>query len=115
MSSSENLSLSGIGRIIAAGLLLIILLFVATNVIEVNHASKYLVVQGLGGGVTAHTTPGPKFQGGGYITVYDKRSQFSFNKNEDGTVDNSISIQFAEGGTAKVYGVLSWEMPSNEQ
>lgn len=114
----ENIDLRRIGRLVLGALALIVGAFVSFSLFEVNHASKILVIQSLTGSLHAYTTSGPKPQMGGTATIYDKRSQFSFSskKNQGAeSVDESIKVQFAEGGTAKVSGVLSWEMPSDEK
>jgi regulator of protease activity HflC (stomatin/prohibitin superfamily) len=98
------------GGYIAGGILAVILLF---GIVVVNDADKILVVQGLGGGLTSYTDAGPKAQWFGKCTFYKKRDQFSFSSKPDqgSKKDESLPVQFNDGGTAKVSGVISWEMP----
>jgi hypothetical protein len=102
------------GSYIAAAVLFIFLLF---GVVEYNDANEILVVQGIGGGLTAYTDAGPKPQWFGKCTTYKKRDQFSFSSKTDqgNKKDESLPVQFNDGGTAKVSGVISWEMPMSQE
>ena len=102
------------GGLIAAAIVSVFLLF---GVVEYNDADKILVVQGIGGGLTAYTDAGPKPQFFGKCTTYKKRDQFSFSSKKDqgSKKDESLPVQFNDGGTAHVSGVISWEMPMSQE
>lgn len=66
------------------------------------------------GELTVYTDPGVKKIWWGHCTRYPRREQYSFSRaiNEGKTgVDESITSRFNDGGTAKLSGVVSWEMP----
>lgn len=87
-------------------------------VCEELDAAHIMVVQSpVDGKLTWHNTPGPKWQGGGKVTVYNKRNQFWFsNKKDQGKPDDeSIKIRFNDGGHAMMSGSVAWEMPTDEK
>ena len=95
-----------------AGLCALALL--APNLAEQLDAQDYMVIQYPWGELTVKTEPGIYTQWFGKVTKYHRRDQFSFSKAPDQGrgVDESIHVQFNDGGLAKISGVISWEMPS---
>jgi hypothetical protein len=75
-----------------------------------------MVIQSITGDLACYTEPGPKYQGMGTVTKYPRRGTYNFDRhvvNGDGKIieDNGKQLQFNEGGTAKLYGTVNWEMP----
>jgi len=102
------------GSIIA----LLITVVIALNSITWLDARHVMVVQYPNGQLAAFTEPGPQAVWMGSVTKYDRRSQYTFDK--DPKVCKNVSkdgdagpqtIRFSEGGHAQLCGALSWEMP----
>ena len=90
------------------------LLFVTCfQMFEQVDASEVMVVQSPMGSLSVYTDAGIKWQGFGKITLYRKRSQFSFSAKKDvgNKDDQSLPVMFNDGGSAHLSGVISWEMP----
>lgn len=79
--------------------------------VESNNASQVLVITSPSGSVTVYETPGWHWQGFGTAVHYNRRGTFSFS-NLDGK-DESMEIRFNDSGTARVSGVLNYELTSN--
>lgn len=109
MFSTRSISLTLLGIFLVA--------FVAIgipNMVENLDAKEIMVIQSLTTGeLTVYTDPGPKWQGFGKVTTYPRRDQYSFSSSKDqgATGDQSIKTGFNDGGSGKVSGVMSWEMP----
>lgn len=98
--------------------ILILAIYMSGEVFEYLPANEILVVQSpFSGTLTVYVQQGTKWQGFGSVTHYRKRSLFSFSSKKDqgGHQDESIKVQFAEGGSANVSGVGSWEMPMDNK
>lgn len=93
--------------------LLIITAIAVPNLIETLDAKEVMVIQSVTGELTVYTDPGPKWQGFGKVTTYPRRDQYSFSsaKDQGAEIDLSIKTGFNDGGTGRVSGVMSWEMP----
>ena len=90
------------------------LIFAMFNMFTVLDASEVMVIQYPTGNVAVKTEPGMYGQWFGNITRYKRREQYSFsNKKDQSEDDQSLKIQFNDGGSAKISGVVSWEMPLN--
>lgn len=103
-------------KVLKAGAAIVIGLFLlvsVSSIFEQVDANEILVVQSPTGKLTVHTTPGIKWQGFGKVTLYEKRSQFSFSAKADQgeKKDQSLPVMFNDGGSAHLSGVMSWEMP----
>lgn len=93
---------------------IIFLIFTMFNMFTVLDASEVMVIQYPTGTVAVKTEPGMYGQWFGNITRYKRREQYSFsNKQDQSESDQSLKIQFNDGGSAKISGVVSWEMPLN--
>lgn len=103
-----------LGLAIGAVVILVLGLFIAPiavmNLWEVLDANEVMVIQSIGGTLTVHTEPGPKWQGWGKVTKYPRRAQYSF-VTEGEKNDNSKKLRFNDGGHANLSGAVSWEMP----
>lgn len=91
----------------------ILLIFTMFHMLTVLDASEVMVIQYPNGKVAVHTEPGTYMQWFGTVTRYKRREQYSFSsiREQSDTVDQSMKIQFNDGGSAKISGVASWEMP----
>lgn len=90
--------------------------FLASKSFETLEANEYMVVQSMTGNLTAHFTPGPKWQGFGTVTKYPMRNNLSFLRADPETKrDLSIGVQFNDGGHCTVEGSLSYELPASER
>ena len=95
-------------------LMLAFLVFGSTSLFEHIDANEILLVQSpVKGVVTAHTTPGIKWQGFGRVVVLLKRTQFWFSAAVDQgkKEDESLRIRFNDNAHAKISGSISWELP----
>lgn len=115
MSEKNILLTSKTWTLTAIGGLCIVFLLLAGNIIEMVESTDVVVIQYPSGTLKVVTEPGPAMQLFGSVTKYPLRSQFSFSAaNDQGNAKNeSIQIRFNDGGTARVSGVVSWEMPSD--
>lgn len=102
-------------KLILSGLVggFIVLVFTMFHMLTVLDASEVMVIQYPTGKVAVHTEPGTYMQWFGTVTRYKRREQYSFSsiREQSDTVDQSMKIQFNDGGSAKISGVASWEMP----
>ena len=65
-------------------------------------AQELVVIQSVTGDLACHTTPGPKWQGFGKVTTYQRRAQYEF--------DNRV--RFNDGGHADHFvGSIQFELP----
>lgn len=106
-----NSSLTG-GRIAAIAIAAVVgvgLIISIPQLAETLDAREIMVIQSpFSGDLSVYTEPGMKAQMFGKVTKYMRREQYSF---KSGTADNSIKIGFNDGGSGRVSGVMSWEMP----
>lgn len=104
-------------KLILAGILLslIVCVFAAFHIFTVLDSGEVMVIQYPNGSVAVYTEPGMYGQWFGGVTRYKRREQYSFSnkhdQNDKGINDQSLKIQFNDGGSAKISGVVSWEMP----
>lgn len=94
---------------------LLIIIFISTKMFTVLDAGEYMVIQYPTGSVNVATEPGIYGEWLGTVTRYKRREQYSFSAtgNDNNAIDRSLRIQFNDGGSAKISGVVSWEMPDN--
>lgn len=100
-----------------AGIVTILLALCYGSLFEDLDANQYMVVQApWTGKLTWHMAQGTKWQGFGTVTKYPRQTHFSFGANsKDGRPDGlPLKIKFNEGGEAKIFGSLSWNMPTEE-
>jgi len=102
--------------LILAGAVIAVILspFFIMGAVEVLDAKDIMVIQSpFSGELSVYTDPGPKLQMWGKVTTYPRRDQYSFSSasNQGQPGDQSISTGFNDGGTGKISGVVSWEMP----
>lgn len=72
------------------------------TLVENVDADEIMVVQSpLKGRLTWHTTPGVKWQGGGKVTTYKRRSIYTF----------QAPVQFNDGGKGTIHGSIQMDMP----
>ncbi len=81
------------------------------KLIESNNASEVLVITKPSGNVEVYDEPGWHWQGFGEPVHYPRRGTFSFEASQDG--DDTVEIRFNDSGTARISGVLNYEMSSN--
>ena len=93
---------------------ILIVIFISSKMFTVLDAGEYIVIQYPTGAVKVGTEPGIYGEWLGTVTRYKRREQYSFAaSNEHDQVDRSLRIQFNDGGSARISGVVSWEMPDN--
>lgn len=65
------------------------------------------------GTLECKTAPGTYLKMGSTVEIYKRRDQYVFAEPPPNSreVDNSIKVQFNDGGVAHLSGVVSWEMP----
>ncbi|MCL5407188.1 MAG: SPFH domain-containing protein [Patescibacteria group bacterium] len=104
-------------KLVIAGIVLLLLVWGSFQLVENLDANHIMVIQSPMGKLTWYDTPGPKWQGFGKVTKYEKRKQFWFSSKADqGDITNqSIKIRFNDGGHAFVSGSLAWEMPRGNE
>lgn len=107
-----------IAALIVAGILLLVTLAISGSLWENLEADQIMVVQSpLSGQLTWHISPGIKWQGGGSVTKYHRRSQFWFagkGKGGNRSGDESVKVRFNDGAHATISGSLAWEMPVDD-
>lgn len=101
--------------ILASAVLLFITVAILTpSLFEDVDASDIVVIQSpTSGELAVYTEPGLKWQGFGKVTIYPRRSQFSFSSDKDQgkDKDESLHTRFNDGGDGTISGTLSWAMP----
>jgi hypothetical protein len=101
--------------IVALSVFLGVFALIASFGLVVSVDAKQLVViqNPFNGHLSVYTEPGPVWQGWGTVTRYPRRDQYSFSaaKDQGHDSDQSIKTGFNDGGTGRVSGVMSWEMP----
>ncbi len=93
------------------------LLTLSSSLVEQVAADEIAVVQDpIDGDLHFYFTPGLKIQNFGTVTKYKKESQYWFSSQADqgGSVDQSISIRFNDGGHARMSGSVRWKVPVDE-
>lgn len=85
------------------------------KMIESNNASEVLVITKPSGDIVVYSEPGWHWQGFGEPVHYPRRGTFSFSKltNQGANEDESVEIRFNDSGTARISGILNYEMSSN--
>lgn len=115
MINSEKISSasSHLTKIILGVVGAVFAVFSIPQMFENVDAKDIVVIQSMfSGDLTVYTDPGLKWQGGGKVTVYPRRDQFSFIYSEDkGGNDNSMTTRFNDGGHGKISGTINWTMP----
>ena len=97
-----------------AAILAVVIPLAITGAFENLDASQIMVIQTpVSGELKVFTEPGLQWQGWGTVTKYPRRDQYSFSAaaNQGKTEDQSIKTGFNDGGSGRVSGVMSWEMP----
>ena len=94
---------------------LLVVIVLSTKVFTVLDAGEYMVIQYPTGAVNVAVEPGIYGEWFGTVTRYKRREQYSFSVtgNDNASIDKSLRIQFNDGGSGKISGVVSWEMPDN--
>ncbi len=102
------------------GVLAIALLAIfSKSIIEINNAEEYRIKQGaMSGKLTVRNTPGPYAQMFGRITPMKYSDIVYFSKfEEDGGKDaraSAIKVQFSDGSTAMISGMMKFRLSNNE-
>jgi regulator of protease activity HflC (stomatin/prohibitin superfamily) len=109
---------STVGKIIALGIALVLLLILGYKCVTSVNADEIIVRQGIiDGQLTVWTDPGPKFQNFGTIVTYKKAFQYSFSaaKDQGKDTDQSVKVRFNDGGHGNVSGTFRVTMPLDPQ
>lgn len=88
----------------------IVLLFIIPSLVESVAANQVVVIQKIDGELKCVVDPGPTWQGLGTVTSYPRRGTYDFSTHAK-DADNGKQLQFNDGGKAKLYGSVNWEMP----
>lgn len=90
-------------------------LVIGPNLVESNNASQVLVITKPSGMVEVYDSPGWHWQGFGTPVHYNRAGTFSFSKYDDqgSNSDESIEIRFNDSGTARISGVINYELSAD--
>ena len=110
-----GLSWKRFGALGAAVLATVFILLSIPALVEVQSANEVMIIQSAGGELQCFTEPGPHMQLYGQVTKYPRRNTYAF-KHDDTeggkpSVDEGKQLQFNDGGKAKLYAAVNWEMP----
>jgi len=98
-----------IAALVMAGVLVVGGLYAAPKLIENIDANELTVIQSpWSGELKWYTQPGPVWQGMGEVTSYPRRQTYDFTGDRNG-----IEVRFNDGGHAKMYGSIQYELPSD--
>ncbi|MBI3632731.1 MAG: hypothetical protein HY226_00405 [Candidatus Vogelbacteria bacterium] len=102
-----------VSTLVVCGIILIALLYGASNVIHIVSPKDIVVYQSLMGNMDVWIEPGPKLQLFGSVTTYHKSTQYWFSKFEDQgqSKDQSVGVKFNDGGHAQISGSLRYDLP----
>jgi hypothetical protein len=91
--------------------------WLVANCAEMLDSTEIMVMQYPNGTLVAAVEPGWYAQWFGSVTKYPLRSQFSFSAalDQGSARDESLKLRFNDGGHAMVSGVVSWEMPVDNE
>lgn len=88
------------------GVVVIVLILLSGQLFENLDAEQVMVIQSpISGDLAWYKDPGIKWQGGGKVTKYLKRSFYRF----------SIPVRFNDGGHADMIGSVQYEMPLDDK
>jgi regulator of protease activity HflC (stomatin/prohibitin superfamily) len=111
--------INNLKKYVLSGLGVLLLVYAAFNLVEVNGAGEILVIQGLDGNLKVVYKPGPTGQWFGDVTRYKKSSQIYFLAPEEkaaigGEDDKSLPVKFNDGGHAWISGSIRVDLPLDE-
>lgn len=107
---------STVGKLIALGIALVVLVLLGLKMVTTVNADEIVVRQGLiDGQLTVWSDPGPKFQNFGSIVSYKRAFQYSFSsaKDQGKAEDQSIKARFNDGGHGAISGTFRVTLPTN--
>ncbi len=105
-----------IRNLIYGGVILVFTCILIPWLFESNTAGQILVITSPSGHIQVYSSPGVHWQGFGSVMHYNKRGAFVFSKHDNqGAEDaDAIEIRFNDSGTAKISGVLNYELPGDD-
>jgi len=120
MGTKVTINPKKILSLIGIGVLAIIFLSLSSNLFETNNIRTFQVKQAfVTGSMSVRNDAGTYWQGFGDITTYDKHGMFHFSRDAlDGGEDESsqpLGVTFMGNSTAKISGVLKYQLPSGEK
>jgi hypothetical protein len=107
------------GKLIAIGVALLVILIALiacfSGLVGKNDYADYQIKQSIGGDVIVIDTPGWYNRGFGTIYTYPRSVQAFYSKDvhEGGQADESIPVNFNDGGRAQVSVMVQFQMPSD--
>lgn len=102
------------GKLIAAGVALVLVLFAIPNLIENVGPGENVIIQSVWGTRTCYTTPGPKPQMFGKVYSLPKRVSLEFHKPAAADeADRRIKVGFNDAGKGFIDGQMQFEYPSD--
>jgi hypothetical protein len=104
-SNDQTVSSFFSARVIWGIIGIIVTLLVLKNLVENLDTHRIMCIQSISGQLHFYTTAGPKWQGFGKVTKYDKRSMYKF----------EIPVRFSDGGHATMKGSVQFEMPMDKE
>lgn len=105
------------GALIAGGMLIVGVVALSGKLFENLEAGNVMIIQSVGGTLNCYTSPGPYWQGFGDVTKYPRQTAYLFDvvlQDKEGNPvpgDTGKDLTFNDGGKARLYGSVNWEMP----
>lgn len=107
-------------RILALSIVVAVAIGLFTSFTRVDSTEIAVFQAPFTGALSVETKPGTYMRVGASVSTYHLQDSYSFEwvqPNKDGTKasgDNSISVQYADGGKGSIGGNVQWEMPLAE-
>lgn len=112
----SSLHIKGVAAAVAG----VVALLVLPMMVENLDSGEYMVVQSpVSGDLNVFTEPGWHWQGGGSVTKYPRRNEFTFqdasclDAANKANATGGLTIRFYDGGNATLCGSMSWMMPTD--
>lgn len=112
----NSLHIKGVAAAVAG----VVALLVSPMLVENLDSGEYMVIQTpVSGDLNVFTDPGWHWQGGGSVTKYPRRNEFSFqdgvclSEAHKGEATRGLPVRFYDGGNATLCGSMSWMMPTD--
>jgi hypothetical protein len=100
-----------VSSLVVAFVVVVVGVFALFNCVEWLDAKHVMVIQYPNGTMKTATEPGPFAQWFGTVTKYNRRDQYDFGTKEH----PPLRIRFNDGGSAEIYGSISFEMPTSHE
>ncbi len=108
----EKLTMRNLVMMACAAITALVTLILTPQLVENLDAKQLMVIQKLDGTLDCYTEPGPKMQWLGTVTTYPRQGSYLFDVHTE-KMDTGKALQFNDGGTARLYGSVNWQMPTD--